>query len=75
MRSTRCAPSSTRSTPGRWPRTHKAAILAALAITDELFEARKGQDDTALRLRAMTGELARLLPPTKRQSVGGEVVR
>jgi len=55
--------------------THKAAILAALAITDELFEARKGQDDTALRLRAMTGELARLLPPTKRQSVGGEVVR
>jgi len=49
--------------------THKAAILAALAITDELFEARKGQDDMAHRLRSMTGDLARLLPPTKRQSV------
>ena len=50
--------------------THKAAILAALAITDELFEARKQQSETAARLRAMTADLARLLPPTKRQSVG-----
>jgi len=50
--------------------THKAAILAALAITDELFDARKGQQETAARLRTMTGDLARLLPPTKRQSVG-----
>jgi cell division protein ZapA len=49
--------------------THKAAILAALAITDELFEARKGQGETAQRLRLLSAELARLLPPTKRQSV------
>jgi cell division protein ZapA len=49
--------------------THKAAILAALAITDELFEARKGQGETAQRLKQLSTELARLLPPTKRQSV------
>ena len=51
--------------------THKAAILAALAITDELFEARKGAQETASRIRDMTGDIARLLPPQKRQSVGG----
>ncbi len=51
--------------------THKAAILAALAITDELFEARKAQQETAGRLRQLTGDMARLLPPTKRQSLGG----
>ena len=50
--------------------THKAAILAALAITDELFETRKQQQDLAARLKAMSADLARLLPPTKRQSVG-----
>jgi cell division protein ZapA len=50
--------------------THKAAILAALAITDELFEARKQQAEMASRLRTMSSDLARLLPPQKRQSVG-----
>ena len=50
--------------------THKAAILAALAITDELLESRKGQTEMAERLKRLTGDLARLLPPTKRQSVG-----
>ena len=50
--------------------THKAAILAALAITNELFESRKQQADMAARLKGLTGDLARLLPPTKRQSVG-----
>jgi len=51
--------------------SHKAAILAALAITDELFEARKGQQETAARIRNMAGDLSRLLPPQKRQSIGG----
>jgi cell division protein ZapA len=46
--------------------THKAAILAALAITDELFQARRGDRDIANRLAAMADELARLLPPAKR---------
>ncbi len=50
--------------------SHKAAILAALAITDELFESRRQQQDLAQRLRQMTENLARLLPPQKRQSVG-----
>src|SRR5882672_3010012 len=48
--------------------THKAAILAALAITDELFQARRGDREVATRLTAMADEFARLLPPSKRGS-------
>jgi len=46
--------------------SHKAAILAALAITDELFQARHGDSEIADRLTAMADDLARLLPPAKR---------
>ncbi|HET6798131.1 MAG TPA: cell division protein ZapA [Gemmatimonadales bacterium] len=46
--------------------THKAAILAALSITDELFQARQGDRDVADRLSSMANDLARLLPPAKR---------
>ena len=46
--------------------THKAAILAALAITDELFQARRGDREHAARMHAMAEDLARLLPPSKR---------
>ena len=46
--------------------TQKAAILAALSITDELFQARRGDRDAADRLTAMADDLARLLPPAKR---------
>ncbi len=46
--------------------THKAAILAALAITDELFQARRGDRQIADRLAQMTDDFARLLPPSKR---------
>ena len=46
--------------------TQKAAILAALSITDELFQARRGDRDVADRLTAMADDLARLLPPAKR---------
>ncbi len=48
--------------------SHKAAILAALAITDELFKSRAQQEEMAQRLKQLAGELARLLPPQKRQS-------
>lgn len=48
----------------------KAAILAALAITDELFQARRSQNELVEQLRAMTVELSRLLPPAKRRSRG-----
>jgi len=46
--------------------THKAAILAALQITDELFQARRGDRDGAARLSVLLDEVARLLPPHKR---------
>jgi cell division protein ZapA len=46
--------------------THKAAILAALAITDELFQARRGDRQIADRLNRMADEFARMLPPAKR---------
>ncbi len=46
--------------------SHKAAILAGLAITDELFQARRGDREIATRLNAAADEIARLLPPAKR---------
>ena len=46
--------------------THKAAILAALSITDELFQARRGDRDIADRIAVLADDLARLLPPAKR---------
>ncbi len=46
--------------------SHKAAILAGLAITDELFQARRGDRDVAARITSLADELARLLPPAKR---------
>ncbi len=55
---------------GSMVETQKAAILAALAITDELFQARHSQADMAERLRTMTTELSRLLPPAKRKGRG-----
>jgi len=48
--------------------THKQAILAALAIADELFAARQGAGDVAGRLQSLTVGLERLLPPGKRPS-------
>ena len=45
---------------------HRAALLAGLAITDELFQAREGDAKQAARLRGMTERLARLVPPSKR---------
>lgn len=45
---------------------HRAALLAGLAITDELFQARLGDGDHATRLRGLNERVARLLPPTKR---------
>ena len=46
--------------------TEMAAILAALQITDELFKARAGDEATAARMRSLSGELRRWLPPAKR---------
>lgn len=49
---------------------HKAAILAGLAVTDELFRSRRTDADIARRLTTMTEDLVRLLPPTKRTARG-----
>ena len=47
---------------------HKAAILAALQITDELFEARAASGEVHERLRDLGDEVRRVLPPAKRQT-------
>ena len=48
--------------------TNRAAILAALQIAGELFEARAGggSSDMAQRLRGLSAEVRRMLPPQKR---------
>ncbi len=52
---------------------HKAAMLAALSITDELFQARRGDREVAERLNALAEEIAPLLPPAKRGKRGAKV--
>lgn len=56
---------------GGFVETHKAAILAALDITNELFQSRKGEREVAARLAALADDLTRMLPPGKRK-VSGE---
>ena len=46
--------------------THKAAILAALQITDELFRARADARELTSRTQELATEVRRWLPPTKR---------
>jgi cell division protein ZapA len=48
--------------------TQKGAILAALAITDELFQSRRSEREMTDRLKALGAELSKLLPPAKRRS-------
>ncbi|HEU4801275.1 MAG TPA: cell division protein ZapA [Gemmatimonadales bacterium] len=50
--------------------SHKAAVLAALAITDELFQARRGDREIADRVDGLAADVARLLPPAKRGKRG-----
>ena len=46
--------------------SHKAAILAALSITDELSKERAGNAEMADVMNGLSGELRRWLPPGKR---------
>jgi cell division protein ZapA len=46
--------------------THKAAILAAMQITDELFLERKTARVVEEELRGLGSEVRRWLPPAKR---------
>ncbi len=45
---------------------HKAAILAGLAVTDQLFRVRRGDSELAARITTLADDIARLLPPAKR---------
>lgn len=46
--------------------THKAAILAALQITDELFRARADAQQVSGAIQELSAEVKRWLPPAKR---------
>lgn len=46
--------------------TNRAAILAALQITSELFQAREGSAALMEQMQALSADVRRLLPPSKR---------
>jgi cell division protein ZapA len=45
--------------------SHKAAILAALQITDQLFQARETQAELTKQMRALTGDVRSWIPAHK----------
>ena len=51
---------------------HKVAILAGLAVTDALFQARRVDQDAAARMTTLADDLARLLPPGRRGGAGSD---
>ena len=46
--------------------TNRAAILAAMQITSELFQAREANDAVVAAMAELGDEVRRLLPPAKR---------
>ena len=46
--------------------TNRAAILAALQITSELFSAREAQETLTTSMRGLSADVRRMLPPAKR---------
>ena len=57
----------TETMAGPMVESHKAAILAALRIAGELFEARAESDKLAQAMRALGDEIKPWLPPAKRR--------
>lgn len=53
--------------------TQKAAILAALQITDQLFKARSASQEVEREMEALASEVRRWLPPAKRGDTGEQV--
>jgi len=49
----------------------KAAILAALQITDELMQAEQAAQTLTGSLRSLSSEVQRWLPPPKREDLSG----
>jgi cell division protein ZapA len=55
--------------------TNRAAILAALQITSELFLAREANAEIVAAMQSLSADVRRLLPPAKRGEGGeGEAV-
>ena len=48
--------------------TNRAAILAALQITSDLFEARDANGTLVGSMQALSADVRRLLPPAKRET-------
>lgn len=46
--------------------SQRAAILAALQITNDLYEARAGAEEIAASMEALSADVRRWLPPAKR---------
>jgi cell division protein ZapA len=46
---------------------NRAAILAALQITSELFVAREETESLTASMQALSGDVRRMLPPGKRE--------
>ena len=49
---------------------NRAAILAALQITSELFQARDSNGALVGAMQSLSADVRRLLPPSKRDSTG-----
>src|SRR5207302_5122162 len=49
--------------------THKAAILAALDITNELFQTKKGEREVVARLAALADGMTKAVAPGKRNAI------
>lgn len=63
------------ATSGGVLESNRAAILAALQITDELFKLRENVSESDQAMRSLSSEIRRWLPPAKRgESVSGEHV-
>ena len=50
---------------------NRAAILAALQITSELFEARESSSSVTVAMDGLSADVRRMLPPTKRGDAAG----
>jgi cell division protein ZapA len=46
---------------------NRAAILAAMQITSELFQAREANDAVTVAMGELSDEVRRLLPPSRRE--------
>ncbi|MES2179238.1 MAG: cell division protein ZapA [Gemmatimonadota bacterium] len=53
---------------------NRAAILAALQITSELFQAREANGSLVGSMQGLSADIRRLLPPAKRDSIAASTV-